>query len=123
MLDTLERWKQTTQFQSDEDWVFVSPAKIGRLPWSADSLNDAYRKAGEASGVRNVSTHCMRHTHRSWLAAAGTSIAVRQRLMRHADIRTRMNVYGDVVTDEMAQAHRKVVGLALSGREAAGKPS
>jgi len=31
--------------------------------------------------------------------------------MRHSDIRTTMNVYGDVVTDEMAQAHSKVVGL------------
>jgi|SRR5208282_189806 len=42
------------------------------------------------------------------------SIAVQQKLMRHSDIRTRMNLYGDVVTDEMAQAHSKVVGLALS---------
>jgi hypothetical protein len=33
--------------------------------------------------------------------------------MRHADIRTTMNVYGDVVIDEMSQAHKKVVGLAL----------
>jgi hypothetical protein len=28
-----------------------------------------------------------------------------------------MNVYGDVVTDEMAQAHSKVVGLALNSRQ------
>jgi len=32
----------------------------------------------------------------------------------HADIRTTLNVYGDVVTDEMEQAHGKVVRLALS---------
>jgi len=44
-------------------------------------------------------------------------IAVQQKLMRHADIRTTMNVYGDVVTDEMQQAHAKVVGMAL------GKPN
>jgi hypothetical protein len=25
--------------------------------------------------------------------------------MRHADIRTTLNIYGDVVTNEMAQAH------------------
>jgi integrase len=37
----------------------------------------------------------MRHTYRSWLDAVGTSIAVQQKLMRHADIRTTMNVYGD----------------------------
>jgi len=51
MLDVLKRWKQTTAFQAGEDWVFASPSQIGRLPWSADSLNDAYKKAGKASGV------------------------------------------------------------------------
>jgi hypothetical protein len=33
--------------------------------------------------------------------------------MRHSDIRTTLNIYGDVVTNEMAEAHSKVVGLAL----------
>ena len=45
--------------------------------------------------------------------AAGTGIAVQQKLMRHSDLRTTMNVYGDVVTDEMRQAHAKVVRMAL----------
>jgi integrase len=45
----------------------------------------------------------------------GTPIAVQQKLMRHAHIRTTMNVYGDVVTDEMAQAHSRVVRLAIQG--------
>ena len=52
--------------------------------------------------------------YRSWLDAVGTPIAVQQKLMRHSDIRTTMNFYGDVVTDEMGQAHSKVVGLAPS---------
>ena len=43
-----------------------------------------------------------------------------RRLMRHADIRTTMNIYGDVVTDEMAQAAQKVAALELNGRETAG---
>ncbi len=46
----------------------------------------------------------MRHTYRSWLDAVGTPIAVQQKLMRHADIRTTMNTYGDIVTDEMAHS-------------------
>jgi integrase len=41
-------------------------------------------------------------------------VAVQQKLMRHADIRTTMNLYGDVVTDEMAQANSKVPRMALS---------
>jgi len=27
--------------------------------------------------------------------------------MRHSDIRTTLNIYGDVVTDEMQQAHSR----------------
>jgi hypothetical protein len=34
--------------------------------------------------------------------------------MRHADIRTTLNLYGDVVTDDMAQANSKVARMALS---------
>jgi integrase len=55
-----------------------------------------------------------RHSYRSWLDAVGTPMAVQQKLMRHASITTTMNIYGDVVTDEMAEAHSKVVHLALS---------
>ena len=58
----------------------------------------------------------MRHSYRSWLDSVGTPIAVQQKLMRHSDIRTTMNTYGEVVTDEMVQANSKVAGLALNGR-------
>jgi integrase len=119
MIATLKTWKQTTQFSDTENWVFASPSQHGKLPWSADAVNDAYKKAASAAKVEHVSTHSMRHTYRSWLDAVGTPIAVQQKLMRHADIRTTMNTYGDVVTDEMARAASKVAGLALNGTEAA----
>jgi integrase len=123
MIEALKTWKQTAQFSAQEDWIFASPAQLGRLPWSADSVNDAYMKAASAAGIAHVSTHCMRHTYRSWLDAVGTPIAVQQKLMRHADIRTTMNVYGDVVTDEMARAALKVAVLALNGSQADRKAS
>jgi integrase len=121
LIEVLKTWKQTTQFSAQEDWVFASPSQFGRLPWSCDSVNDAYKKAASAAKVEHVSTHSMRHTYRSWLDAVGTPIAVQQKLMRHADIRTTMNVYGDVVTDEMANAASKVAGLAVNGRWTAGE--
>jgi hypothetical protein len=46
---------------------------------------------------------------------------VQQKLMRHADIRTTMNIYGDVVTDEMKVANRKVAQFALSAGATAGE--
>ena len=87
MIEALKTWKQTAQFCAQVDWIFASPAQLGRLPWSADSVNDAYMKAAPAAGIAHVSTHSMRHTYRSWLDAVGTPIAVQQKLMRHADIR------------------------------------
>jgi Common central domain of tyrosinase len=51
--------------------------------------NDAYKKAASAAGIPHVSTHSMRHTHRSWLDAIGRATAVQQKLMRHADIHFR----------------------------------
>ena len=65
----------------------------------------------------------MRHTYRSWLDAVGTPTAVQQKLMRHADIRTTMNTYGDVVTNEMAEAQGKVASLAVNSTQTARAPS
>ena len=123
LLGTLTAWKQRVQFSQVQDWVFASPTKLGRQPWCYDQVLRAFLKAGAAAGIGRIGTHTMRHTYRSWLDAVGTPIAVQQKLMRHADIRTTMNVYGDVVTDEMTIASEKVTALALNGREAAGKAS
>jgi integrase len=117
ILGTLKLWKQTTQFPAKEDWIFASPFQIGRLPWSYEQVWRAYQKAGGKSGIGALGTHVLRHTFRSWLDSVGTSLAVQQKLMRRADIRTTMNVYGDIVTDEMSVASGKVPGLALNGTE------
>ena len=93
--------------------MLAAPVHFGRLPCSLDAVNDAYLKAAKAAGIGHLSSHTMRHTYRSWLDAVRTPIAVQQKLMRHADIRTTMNIYVDVITDEMAQAHGKVVRMAI----------
>ena len=75
------------------------------------------RAAGLAQ-IGHVGTHTFRRTYRSWLDAVGTSVAVQQKMMRHSDIRTTMNIYGDVVTDEMSMAGLKLAGLAFGGNGA-----
>ena len=114
LLETLKVWKQTTQFSGEEDWIFASPVKLGDLPYSYTGFWRELQRAAKEAGIGQLGTHAFRHTYRSWLDAVGTPIAVQQKLMRHSDIRTTMNIYGDVVTDEMAKSHSKVVGLVLS---------
>jgi integrase len=117
VLDLLKLWKQTTQFPSQDDWMFASPVQLGRLPWSYDAIWRVYQKAAKAAGIGSLGTHTMRHTFRSWLDSVGTPVGVQQKLMRHADIRTTMNIYGDAASDEMNEAHGKIADLALNGRE------
>lgn len=114
LLGLIKLWKQRTEFGGDDDWMFASPVKLGRLPFSYTGFWRELERASKAAGLDHLGTHAFRHTYRSWLDAVGTPIAVQQKMMRHSDIRTTMNIYGDVVTDEMGQAHSKVVGLALN---------
>jgi integrase len=113
LLEVLKLWKQTTQFSSPDDWVFASPVQLGALPWSYPWVWRVFQRAASDAEIGKLATHTMRHSYRAWLDAVGTPIAVLQKLMRHADIRTTMNTYGDVITDEMAEAHGKVVRMVL----------
>jgi integrase len=122
LLTALKTWKQAAQFSAPDDWMFASTAQIGRLPWSYDQVWRVYQKAAKAAGIGSLGTHSLRHTFRMWLDSVGTPVGVQQKLMRHADIRTTMNIYGDAVTSDMATAHGKIVGLALNGTGTARKP-
>jgi len=115
ILAVLKTWKTSTQFGSADDWVFASPSQLGRLPWSYPWTWKKFQDAAVAAGLETFGIHTLRHSYRSWLDAVGTPIAVQQKLMRHADIRTTMNVYGTVVTDEMATASGKVARLTVNG--------
>ncbi len=113
LLAVLSVWKQKTEFRDAEDWIFPSPVKLGRLPYSYTGYWRALQGAAVAAGIGRLGTHSFRHTYRSWLDAVGTAITVQQKLMRHSDIQTTLNIYGDIVTDEMNQASSKIAGLAL----------
>jgi hypothetical protein len=60
MLAVLKAWRQATQFSSDEDWVFASPARLGRQPWSYDQVWRSFLNAAAAAGIGKLGTHSMR---------------------------------------------------------------
>lgn len=117
LLEVLKLWKQTTQFSANGDWMFASPVQLGRLPWSYTGVKEELQRGADASGIGHLRSHAFRHTYRTWLDSVGTPVGVQQRLMRHADIRTTMNIYGDVVTPDMRAASGKVAMLALNGSQ------
>jgi integrase len=115
LLERLKVWKQATEFRADGDWIFASPLKLGRLPYSYTGFWRELDRAGKESGIGHIGTHTFRHSYRTWIDAVGTPVGVQQKLMRHADIRTTMNIYGDAASADMREAHGKIVQLALQG--------
>jgi integrase len=66
-----------------------------------------------AGKLGSVGWHAFRHTYRSWLDDTGAPMGVQQKLMRHAQISTTMNVYGNALMDAKREANSKVVRRAL----------
>ena len=89
------------------------PLKLGRQPYSYTGFWRELDRAGKECGIGHIGTHTFRHSYRMWIDAVGTTVGVQQKLMRHADIRTTMNIYGDAASADMREAHGKIVQLAL----------
>jgi integrase len=73
-----------------------------------------HEKRREAAGKYDgIGWHTFRHTYRSWLDDTGAPMGVQQKLMRHAQISTTMNVYGNALMTAKREANSKVVRMAL----------
>jgi integrase len=89
-------------------WCHVaSPTPNGkRLP-----IHEERREA--AGKFDGLGWHTFRHTYRSWLDDTGAPIGVQQKLMRHAQVSTTMNVYGNALMTAKREANSRVVRMAL----------
>lgn len=107
----LRRWKDLCR-KTAGDWVF--PSHITDRCFHASPIQQDYiRPAGEQLGLNGVGWHTFRHTYRAWLDATGAPVGVQQKLMRHANISTTMNDYGNALMDSKRDANSKVVRMAL----------
>lgn len=110
--ERLRGWKQATSFSEAGDWIFASPLKLGRLPYSYTGIRRLMARAAEAAQIGHLTTHAFRHTYRTWLNATGAPIATQQKLMRHSTIAMTLN-YGTVFDEEMNAASSRVAQLAF----------
>jgi len=68
---------------------------------------------GEQIGIAGLGWHTFRHTYRSLLDETGAPIGVQQKLMRHSNVATTMNVYGSSTLRAKKQANSKVVEMVM----------
>lgn len=102
-------WRAETQFAEDDDWVF--PTAAGERPYSASAMQTRVLiPAGRAIGLGfSLGWHTFRHSYRAWLEMKQVPLTVQRDLMRHADIRTTAQTYGNVRMEELRDANSDVV--------------
>ena len=107
----LLEWKKQCPPSAD-GWAFPSP-HTGR-PYTPGIIQQkVIRKAGDEVGIPNLGWHSFRHTYRSLLDASGAPVGVQQKLMRHAQVSTTMNIYGNAQMQAKREANSSVVTMVM----------
>jgi integrase len=100
-----------------EDWVFANP-ETGRPYWPGRIQENWLVPAATKAGLGRIGWHTFRHSHSTLLHALGVDLKVQQELLRHADIRTTMNIYTHAVPSALREANSKVVRLVIPAQVA-----
>ena len=107
LAEVILAYRRRAAHVADTDFVFASEA--GNPRWPESMLADYIKPAAKRAGIGKVGWHTFRHTYSTLLHALGTKPAVQKELLRHADIRTTMNIYTQAVSDDKREAASKVV--------------
>ena len=108
----LLEWKRLCP-ETQGDWVFPSPRT--NKPYDSGSLRKKVLKTAalQAKIQGQIGWHTLRHSYRAWLDETGAPLGVQQKLMRHANISTTMNVYGGAFMETKRKANTSVVQRVL----------
>jgi integrase len=113
----LEYKKETAPDAKDSDWLFPSPYGTGRPRWPWTIQRTHLLPAGIRAGLGRIGWHTFRHSYSTLLRALRVDLKVQQELLRHADIRTTMNIYTQAMPDAMRRANSRVVEMVLPERK------
>ena len=90
--------------------IFASARRADRQPcWLDSLLQKPVRPAAEEAGIAvPIGWHTFRRSFSSWLKSGGADVKVVQGLMRHANLRTTMDLYTQAPMGAKREAQRKI---------------
>ena len=101
--EMLEGYDRLLSSVAPTDFVFAGDS--GRPRWRGVLFRDHIQPAAEKAGIGRIGWHTFRHSFSTLIHDMGTDLAVQKELLRHADVKTTMNIY----TQAMAPAKRKAI--------------
>lgn len=110
---SLKRFRASSPYKGDTDWVFASARMKGKQPLWPDSLWRRYGKPAvkAAKVAKRVAYHTFRHTFGTLLNANGENPKVVQELLRHANLKVTTDTYMQALSPDKRQAQAKLVML------------
>jgi integrase len=101
LANIMKAWRAETPYPADTDWVFASPYKQGKQPWTGNLLSHKYlRSAAIRLGIlvakdpRRLGWHNLRHSLSSFLVTqTSTDPKTVQSILRHSDVSTTLALY------------------------------
>lgn len=107
---------RTLKGDRSEGLVFASPV-TGSCYYSGIIQRQVLKLKGEELGIVGLGWHTFRHTYRALLDETGAPIGVQQKLMRHSNVATTMNVYGNATIRAKQEANSKVVQMVMARKQ------
>ena len=106
------RHKNGTVYLQPTDFVFAGDS--GKPRWQETILADHIKPAAKDAKIQGkVGWHTLRHSYATVLRSLGADVKVQQELLRHADIRTTLDIYTRAVSGEKRKAASKVAHALL----------
>ena len=98
--ELLREWRSITPYNQAGHWIFASPRTRGQRPlWPSQLLKTHIKPVALTAGLPNIGWHSFRHTVSAWSKEAGLELEEVKTLLRHENIVTTSDVYGDLGMD------------------------
>ncbi len=117
--ETLKEWKRKTLFKGPTDFLFPSERKNGRIPVWPDMVFEKFiRPAVQRAGIKGkvIGWHTFRRSYTTDLCALGVDVKTTQGLLRHANVRTTLDLYAQSIPAQMREANARGVEMLLPNR-------
>ena len=116
LAESMEKWRAESPFSQPDNWVFPSFRLKGKKPRCANMLVEEYlRPEAVDAGVlakddpHRFGFHNLRHSLASYLVRTKTDPKTVQTLLRHANVKTTLQLYAHSVSEDRMAAQ----GLAF----------
>jgi len=112
VIQLLREWRNNTPYNNESDWIFASPYTHGKRPyWPVQMLKARIQPIAVKAGFPKITWHSFRHTVSAWGKEAGLELEEVKALLRHENISTTSQIYGELEVEAKRRIQNRLVSF------------